>query len=147
MCLHNGRGERMRGRNKRMFYDDNTNFDDDNVYEKNNYNDTLEEIYEDEDDEVLERDDDIFKVLDPEILEYLNDEKSTPIKKTIKTSSLKKKKKDKIVYEVDEKVRVKGEKCSIIYGPYEVDGKQMYEIETSQGNVISVEDKFIEKLS
>jgi len=130
----------MRGR-KEMLYDD----DEDNICEKP----YIESLDEDEDeDDMLEHDEDIFKILDPDILKYLNDDRSFSKKSFIKPSSLiKKKKKDKIIYEIGEKIKIKNEKCCIIYGPYEIEGKQMYEIETNAGNIISIEDKFIEKFS
>ena len=98
-----------------------------------------------DDDDFEECEGDISKVLDPELLEYFNDAKVIGSKKT-NFSKQKKKKKDKVVYESDQKVKFKGKKCTILYGPYDKDNKQFYELETENGNVISAEYSQIEEL-
>jgi hypothetical protein len=103
---------------------------------------TVVDDYEEEEMLELEREGELVKKLDNDLLEYFSDAKV--IKKNPK---LTKKKKEKIVYEVGQKVKAKNVIGSILYGPYELaNGKQMYEVETNDGNVISVEEKHLEKV-
>lgn len=83
-----------------------------------------------------EEEKDISKVLDDDLLEYFNDAKIYVSKNGSKS---KRKKKEKIIFESGQTVFYKNEKCSVIYGPYERDGKQMYELETESDNIISAE--------
>lgn len=101
--------------------------------------------FEEEEEEVLElqREGQLVKNLDSDLLEYFSDAKV--IKKNPKST---KKKKEKIIYEIGQKVKAKNIEGTILYGPYELpNGKQMYEIETIDGNVISVEERYLEKIN
>ena len=99
--------------------------------------------YDEDDDE--ECNGDITKVLDSELIEYFNDARVIPSKKN-NLFKTKKKKRDKIIFEMDQKVKVNGTKCIVLYGPFEKDNKQYYELETEAGNVIRAEYNQIEEL-
>jgi hypothetical protein len=79
--------------------------------------------------------------LDPELMEMFSEARIIT-----KKSSKSKKKKEKVIYNCGERVSVKGKKGTIIYGPYEVDNKQMYEIDIDDNGVISAEEKHITKI-
>lgn len=99
-------------------------------------------FFESDSDEDSEEDEGrLIKKLDDELLEMFSEARIIT-----KKSSKQKKKKEKIIYTMGDAVKASGRKGSILYGPYEVNGKQMYEIEIDGNGVISVEEKNIEKL-
>ena len=96
------------------------------------------------DDEDYEENDDYKLVsnMDNDLAGYFSDARVF----AKKTTSTKKKQKQKTSsYKIGDKVTVKGVKGSIIFGPYEVDKKKMYEIELDNGELISIDDKKINK--
>lgn len=111
--------------------------------EFNNYEEE-DKLFEEEFDELtLEKENNLYKQLDPDLIEYFNDARIIKRKTNFKS---KKNKKDKIVYNVGEKVSINNEICTILYGPYEKDNKVYYEIENSKENVLAVEEKNIKNI-
>lgn len=114
---------------------------------EDNYAEKLYDEYDEEEDEELslEREDNIIKVLDPDLIEYFNE--AQVIKKKTFNSKTKKSKKDREIYPAGTPVKFQNQQCTVLYGPYDLDGKDMYELETTDGNVISGEYSKIQKLS
>lgn len=103
--------------------------------------DDIEEIIDgDSDEESEESEQRLIRKLDDELLEYFSEARIIS-----KKPSGKHKKKEKIIYLAGQEVTVQGRKGTIIYGPYDQDGKQMYEIELENNGVICTEDKHIKR--
>ena len=107
---------------------------------EDDYQDKEYESKDFEDDEESEDADRLFNKLDDELLEMFSEARIIT-----KRSSKQKKKKEKIVYLMGDNVKVNNRKGIILYGPYEIDNKQMYEIEIENEGVISAEEKHITK--
>lgn len=71
---------------------------------------------------------------DGELLGYFNDARIS----TSSSTKFKKKKKEKIVFESGQQAIYKNKEITILYGPYENDSKQMYEVQLSDGSVTSL---------
>lgn len=115
--------------------------DKDNDYQENEYSDNSFDSDSDSDEDSEEEEERLITKLDDELIEMFSDARIIT-KKSFKT----KKKKDKIIYITGDAVKANGRKGNILYGPYEVDGKQMYEVEIDGNGVISAEEKNIEKI-
>ena len=120
-------------------------FDYDEYDEYNGYGDDLQNNlkydyqYETDDEE----DEDISQDLsiDKDLAGYFSDARVS----TKSKSSTNKKKVKKITYKTGTKVLInKKEEGTIIYGPYESNKKQMYEVELANGDLISIDDKHMQ---
>ena len=98
-----------------------------------------EDLYEEEESEDDSR---LMNNMDDDLAEYFSDARMLP-KKTSSTTM--KKKKNKVVFKTGDKIECKEGTGSILYGPYDVDTKKMYEIELDNGNIISIDEKHISK--
>lgn len=108
----------------------------------NSYNEkkfVTDDLYEEEDSDDDSR---LMNNMDDDLAEYFSDARMLP-KKTASTTM--KKKKNKIIFKTGDKVECKEGTGSILYGPYDVDAKKMYEIELDNGNIISIDEKHISK--
>lgn len=84
----------------------------------------------------------LMKSIDGDLAGYFSDARMFAPKKM--TNNMKKKPK-KIVYKNGDQVIVANKgNGSIIYGPYEVNKKQMYEVELANGDLISIDDKHLQ---
>ena len=110
-------------------------YQNDEEYDANFFDDVID------DEESPESEQRLINKLDDELIEYFSDARII-IKKTLKKN---KKKKEKVIYTIGQTVNIGTKKGIIIYGPYEVDGKSMYEIEIDDNGVISVEEKYINR--
>ncbi|MFW6015122.1 MAG: hypothetical protein ACOCRK_01640 [bacterium] len=104
-----------------------------------NYEEEIESYFDtlDENDEDLEltRESKLLDKLDPELVEYFSEAR------LIKKRSLGKKIKNKSkLYKTDDKIKYNNTTATIIYGPYKVGNKKMYEIETKSGDVMSISE-------
>ena len=99
--------------------------------------------FDDEDDEDEASDEaQLMKSMDGDLAGYFSDARMFTPKKM--TNSMKKKPK-KIIYKNGDQVIVTNKgNGSIIYGPYEVNKKQMYEVELANGDLISIDDKHLQ---
>lgn len=71
--------------------------------------------------------------LDPELINYIKDSRLVKLKKS--------KKKKKANFNIGDSVEIKDNYGTIIYGPYESEnGKDNYEIECENGEIITAED-------
>ena len=125
-------------------YDKDYDKDYENLYKENYDNEYLNDYNEDIDSDDNEENDSInIATVDKDVMEYFLDGRVASKKST----TFKKKKKDKITYKNGQAVFITNKKCNatIIYGPYELDKKQMYEIEIDN-TVISIEEKYIKVL-
>ena len=134
----------------RKNYDD---FDYDNdVYERydngidtysySSYNYSQEDNYQDEESSEFKEQTD---KIDDDLADYFSDARVGVKSKNKKKKTMKPK---KIVFSSGDIVNIKRAgkeiKASIIYGPYEVDKKQMYEVEIDGGEIIEIGEKFIQ---
>lgn len=135
----------------RKTYDD---FDYDNdVYERydngydtytySSYNYSQDEDFQDEESSEFKEQTD---KIDDDLADYFSDARVG-----VKPKNNKKKKNVKqkrVIFSSGDIVNIKrlGQefKASIIYGPYEVDKKQMYEVEINGGEIIEIGEKFIQ---
>ena len=117
----------------KIMYED----DYDDLEKYNHRRVSLHTVEEEEEDDEL-NDNKLANDMDDDLAEYFSDARMMP-KKTSK------KKKAKVVYKTGDEVTTKQGKGHIIYGPYEVNKKQMYEIELDSGDLISLDDKHISK--
>jgi len=130
---------------------DNDIYDND-VYEK--YNSTYEDDYsntydyydeyqEEESSEIKEKTDKI----DDDLVDYFSDARVGRPKTNKKKKSSKQKK--KVLFSSGDIVLIKQAgnelKASIIYGPYEVDKKRLYEAEIDSGEIIEIDERFIQE--
>lgn len=117
-------------------------FDKDYEEEYKNYtkDSSLDSDFNDEDEEEVEVDTINPDTVDKDIMGYFVDARVTSKRST----TFKKKKKEKITYQVGQAIFLTNKKCNatIVYGPYELDKKQMYEVELDN-TVISVEERHI----
>ena len=130
---------------------DNDIYDND-VYEK--YNSNYEETYsttydyydEYQDEEISEIKEKTDKI-DDDLVDYFSDARIGRIKTNKKKKNLKQKK--KVSFSSGDIVFVKQDgnefKASIIYGPYEVDKKRLYEAEINGGEIVEIDERFIQE--
>lgn len=142
--------------NNQQYYNYNkyNDYIDDEYYDKEKYNDSYDndryddnyndENYIDENynDENIQNTD---LSIDEDLAGYFNDARLFSMK--AEDENVKKKPK-KIIYKIDDKViismnktKVKGQ---ILFGPYDVNKKQMYQIELEDGQLIESDDKHLQ---
>lgn len=118
-------------------------------YNDNDYNDYGDEdevdvksivIDEDEEDEV-EDNRDIRDAIDDEDIVNCFDDAHVSTKTTIG----KRKRKEKVVYNVGDAVIYRKKSATVLYGPYERGVRQMYELQLSDGSVVSATATAIKK--
>lgn len=119
-------------------------YKDDNEDLKNDYN---EENYYNEnndyyDNDNKELDKNLSKDVDEDLAEYFSDAHIFSSKKQSN-----KKRNKRIIYKVDDKIMVLINKVQnkgqILFGPYDVNKKQYYQIELTDGNIIEADEKHI----
>lgn len=94
----------------------------------NRYNDT-------NDMDFLSREFKMLEDLDPDLREYFNEAR------LVKSTKTKKQRKKKARFSIGDQVEVNNVYGTIIYGPYPSDkGKDTYEIECENGDIITAED-------
>ncbi len=81
----------------------------------------------------------LSKYLDDEVIEYFNEARLIK-KRTLKLQNNKKH------FKVNDKVSYNNNVCNILYGPYLENNLKMFEIETIDGNIISVSINDIEEI-
>lgn len=147
--------------NGEYYYDDDNYYNSDKYYDRyyrnNNDDDNDEEDrYLDNDDEMEnenynnyndddnDNDEDEINSIDDDLAGYFSDARIFSSKKN--TDNTKKRAK-KIVYKIDDKIVVSTNKTKnngiVLFGPYNVNNKQMYQIELDNGNIIEIDDKHI----
>lgn len=139
--------------NRRYYkYNKYNDYIDDEYYDKDQYNDQYNDNYNDDryDDYNDENyiDENIQNTdlsIDEDLAGYFNDARLFSMK--AEDENVKKKPK-KIIYKIDDKViismnktKVKGQ---ILFGPYDVNKKQMYQIELEDGQLIESDDKHLQ---
>ena len=121
--------------------DENLNDDlDENL--NDNFNNIKNEDEEDNDsDEIsLEKENEIIKILDDDLIKYFGEAKIIN-KRKLNNNFKKNKRKDFIV---GQKIKINNMSGKILFGPYEIGNKLMYEIELENGNIISEDMSKIE---
>ena len=121
------------------------------------YNDEYQDEYsskkksfydEEENDEDNDDSEKLAETMDNDLAGYFSDARlfSSPKKKMGDTI---KKKPKKIVYKAGEKIVVSANRAQnvghILFGPYEANKKQMYQIELETGELVEADDKHIKK--
>lgn len=135
----------------RQYYNYNkyNDYIDDEYYDKDQYNDKYDndrydDNYNDENyiDENIQNTD---LSIDEDLAGYFNDARLFSMK--AEDENVKKKPK-RIIYKIDDKViismnktKVKGQ---VLFGPYDVNKKQMYQIELEDGQLIEADDKHLQ---
>jgi hypothetical protein len=115
------------------YYDEDDN-DDMNINPI--YSSLNEEDDEDEDISDNINEDKLKNTIDDEkLLECFSDARMST--KGHGSTTMKKKKKDKIIYNIGDKVVYRKKKASVLFGPYEKNYKQIYEIQMEDGTVTS----------
>lgn len=110
-------------------------------YWDNNYKNDGSRHDSDCENDLFDKKDELIKDLDPEILDFFGEDFK------IKAGLAKRKvasKRKKVTFTIGQNVVVNGKNCVVLYGPYDQDNKQFYELETQNGQVIKVESKNIE---
>lgn len=124
-------------------YGNNYDNDEYNYYGKNKKSYSFDEGEENAEDE-LDDDSALAKNIDDDLADYFSDAR---IFSTKKNNDSTKKRAKKIVYKTDDKIiaMINKEKNNgiILFGPYEVNKKQMYQIELDSGDIIEADDKHI----
>lgn len=146
--------------NGEYYYDDDNYYNSDKYYDRyyrnNNDDDNEDEDrYLDNDDEMEnenydnyndnnDNDEEEINSIDDDLAGYFSDARIFSSKKN--TDNTKKRAK-KIVYKIDDKIVVSTNKIKnngiVLFGPYNVNNKQMYQIELDNGNIIEIDDKHI----
>ena len=149
--------------NGEYYYDDDNYYNSDKYYDRyyrnNNDDNDEEDRYLDNDDEIEnesynnyndddnndnDNDEDEINSIDDDLAGYFSDARIFSSKKN--TDNTKKRAK-KIVYKIDDKIVVSTNKTKnngiVLFGPYNVNNKQMYQIELDNGNIIEIDDKHI----
>ena len=117
------------------------NYKDDDLDDQlvDNFNYTkIEE--EDEEEISLEKENEIIKKLDDDLIKYFGEAKIIN-KRKLNNNFKKNKRKDFIV---GQKIKINNMSGKILFGPYEIGNKLMYEIELENGNIISEDMSKIE---
>ena len=117
------------------------NYKDDDLDDQlvDNFNYTkIEE--EDEEEISLEKENEIIKKLDDDLIKYFGEAKIIN-KRKLNNNFKKNKRKDFIV---GQKIKINNMSGKILFGPYEIGNKLMYEIELENGNIISEDMNKIE---
>jgi len=122
----------------KIYYDDLDDDLDDQLsnfnYEKKNDEKNEENEDDNEEDKIsLEKEEKIIKILDDDLLKYFGDAKIITKRKS-NNNFKKNKKKD---FTIGQKIKINDLHGKILFGPYEINGKLMCEIELENGNIIS----------
>ena len=113
-------------------------FDDDNTMDYR-FSTNRKSYFNDDEDDDFADDAKLMKSMDGDLAGYFSDARVFAPKK----SAAQKKAKKPQPYKNGEKVIVNGKEGTVVYGPYEVNKKKMYEIELVDGDLISTDDKHI----
>ena len=127
---------------KYSYHDD--EYNDDYGFSSKKKSKSFYDLNNDDEDEE-ENEEPLEKNVDDDLAGYFADARMFSSKKKL-VDTMKKKPK-KIVYKADDKVTVTANKTvsngTIVFGPYEVNKKQMYQVELDNGDLIEMHDKHI----
>ena len=135
--------------NDDYYYNENKNYDINNdeelsYYQLNSYDEDeyYEKLYKEnkyKDDMI---DDDNVENIDDDLVEYFSDARVYSNKKNPN-----KKRNKRIIYKIDDNILVLNNKVKnkgiILFGPYDVNKKNMYQIELANGDIIEADEKHI----